>query len=65
MENNNIMETYKERHIRWQNTTINQLGYANNIIITLAIAFLSFVYDKKLRSTFTISLDAIFSWKLF
>lgn len=39
LERHNI---YRERFIRWQQLTIEQLSYANNLFLVLALAFLSF-----------------------
>ena len=49
------LEDYKARHIRWQNFAITQLGYTNNIIITLSIAFLAYAVDKTYLSTFSLT----------
>ena len=55
---------YKERHLRWQNYTITQLGYVNNIIFTISIGFLAFAFDKEFLSTFSFMKDSVFSWKM-
>lgn len=61
---NEKLKEYKERHIRWQNFTINQFGFTNNIIITLGIAFLAFAFDKDFLSTFSISNKSVFNPKM-
>ena len=61
---NEKLKDYKERHIRWQNSTINQFGYTNNIIITIGIAFLAFAFDKDFLSTFSISKESVFNLKM-
>jgi hypothetical protein len=56
---------YKKRHIRWQNFTITQLGYTNNIIFTISIGFLAFAFDKDFLTTFSTSQESAFSWEMF
>lgn len=58
------LKDYKERHIRWQNFAITQLGYTNNIITTLGIGFLAFAFDKEFISTFSLSSYSVFSCKM-
>ena len=58
------LNEYKERHVRWQDITLTQLGYTNNIILTLTIGFLAFAFDKEFLSTFSCAKDSIFSLKM-
>jgi len=37
---------YKERFIRWQQLTISQLSYTNNLILVLNIAFTGLLIDQ-------------------
>lgn len=60
MEN---IEDYKSRHIRWQDYALTQLGYTNNIIITIAIAFFAYSIDKTYLSKF--SFHGEFDLKMF
>lgn len=58
------LKDYKERHIRWQNITLTQFGYTNNIILTLTIGFLAFAFDKEFLFTFSFSKDSSFNLKM-
>ena len=40
------LEEYKERHLRWQQTTITQMGFVNNMLIALAIGFLAVTFKN-------------------
>ena len=40
------LKDYKERHVRWQDTTIIQLGTVNNLLIGLASGFLAFTINN-------------------
>jgi hypothetical protein len=46
MESDNKTKEYQERHTRWQNYAITQLGYTNNVILLLATGLLGFIFDK-------------------
>jgi hypothetical protein len=39
------MNTKKDNYIRWQNIRINQLGFANNLIIALATALIGYILN--------------------
>lgn len=52
---------YKERHIRWQNFTLMQLGYSNNIALTLGIGFLALAFDSESISELSFGPDSGFS----
>jgi len=39
-------EKYKERFVRWQQLTIQQLSYTNNLFIGLNLAFLGFLLSQ-------------------
>ena len=41
------LKNYLERHIRWTNNALSQLTFFNNILTTLAIAFISFAFKSK------------------
>lgn len=59
----NLVE-YNEKSIRWQDYAINQLGFTNNIGLTLTIGFLAFAFDKNFLSTMTFSSDSTFNPKM-
>lgn len=61
------LKGYKERHQRWQDYAITQLGYVNNIILTISIGFMAFAFnnDKKFLETLSFSKDSEFSCKMF
>jgi hypothetical protein len=40
------LKNLKERHVRWQQLSIKQLSFANNLILTLTIGFLGFFATK-------------------
>ena len=46
------LKKYEDRAIRWQETALSQMGYTNNIILTLTLAFLAFAFnDNTIPST--------------
>lgn len=55
---------YMERHIRWQDITLEQLGYTNNVLLTIASGFLAFAFDKKYLSTLSFSRDSVFNLEM-
>lgn len=59
------LKEYKERHTRWQNIAIDQLGTTSNIIFSLSVGFLAFAFDKEFLSTFSLSYGCVFSCKMF
>lgn len=61
---NDEHKDYVERHIRWHNTTIQHLGFTNNLIITLSIGLIAVLINKDLLSTISFSLGSYFSWNL-
>ena len=58
------LRDYKERHIRWQDISLTQLGYTNNILLSLTIGFLAFAFDKEFLTTLSFSKDSIFNLKM-
>lgn len=58
------LNEYKERDVRWQDLALTQLGYTNNLILTLMIGFLAFAFDKEFLSTFSCSKNSIYSLKM-
>jgi hypothetical protein len=58
------LKEYKERHIRWQNISITQMGFTNNILITIAIGFLAFAFKDKDLTPFKFCLCGNFNWFL-
>ena len=37
---------YRERYVRWQDKTIAQLSFFNNLLLTISVGFLSFGYKE-------------------
>ena len=58
-----LME-FKERHSRWQDISLTQLGYTNNIFLTLTIGFLAFAFDEEKLSTLSILKNSVFNLKM-
>lgn len=47
-----LLKEYHERNIRWTDKSISQLSFFNNLLLSLAIVFLSFAYkDQSVQST--------------
>lgn len=45
-DNNKRLDRYREREIRWGDKAIEQLGFLNNLLLTLGIAFITLLYGK-------------------
>lgn len=45
-DNNKRLERYREREVRWADKAIEQLGFLNNLLLTLGIAFVTLLYGK-------------------
>jgi len=60
----NELSDYKERYIRWQGISLTQLGYTNNILLSLTIGFLAIAFDKDYLNTLSFSKDSFFNLKM-
>lgn len=43
---NELLKEYKDRNDKWAKRAIKQMSFYNNLLFTLTIAFLGFIYDK-------------------
>jgi hypothetical protein len=58
------LKKYEDRAIRWQETALSQMGYTNNIILTLTLAFLAFAFNDKTIPTISFSNNSASHLKL-
>lgn len=58
------LKKYEDRAIRWQETALSQMGYTNNIIMTLTLAFLAFAFNDNAIPTISISNNSASTLKL-
>jgi hypothetical protein len=47
-DNLELESKYHEREMRWNNKTLNELSFLNNLILTLSVGFLAFSYKTEL-----------------
>ncbi len=62
MNKDERLKNYLERHVRWTNNALSQLTFFNNILTTLAIAFISFAFKAKNFHEMEFSTDV--NWSL-
>lgn len=43
-----LLNKYHEREIRWRQDSLRQLSFINNLILSLGVGFIAFVYDKEI-----------------
>ena len=40
------LKNYIERHRNWQNLALNQFSFTNNLLLTISIGFLAYLFEK-------------------
>lgn len=57
--NKELKNEYHERNIRWTQTTINQLSFFSNLLLSLGVGFLAFSFNADLFENLKFSLNEI------
>jgi hypothetical protein len=48
-DNQDLLQEYRGRHLRWSDKTLSQVSFYNNLLLTVGIGFLSFTFqDSKI-----------------
>lgn len=61
--NTELKNEYHERNVRWTQTTINQLSFFNNLLLSLGVGFLAFSFNPDLLKNLKFSLNEI-DWSI-
>lgn len=61
--NTELKNEYHERNIRWTQTTINQLSFYNNLLLSLGVGFLAFSFNADFLKNLKFSFNEI-DWSI-